>query len=185
MLRVYTCFGNIWTDDVCHACASPKHFLLNSWSISMWMYLKMQGRVGWDTNKAVGSNFSPRPNVLCTRPGWCEWNRTFSPENQCNDFLRSFSMPRNHKSMEHANHMRETFHPCPPDEKSVSGAKLCRLHIFSFMFLRCFSMLHVFFVHVCFRAMSFLCAVVLSSYASYAFANYIWLYGYAMYVYVG
>ena len=81
-------------------------------------------------------------------------------------------MPRNHKSMEHANHMRETFHPCPPDEKSVSGAKLCRLHVFSFMFLRCFSMLHVFF-HVCFRAMSFLCAVVLSSYASYAFANYI------------
>ena len=53
-------------------------------------------------------------------------------------------MPRNHKSMEHANHMRETFHPCPPDEKSVSGAKLWRLHIFSFMFLRCFSMLHVF-----------------------------------------
>ena len=50
--------------------------------------------------------------------------------------------------------------------------------------LRCFSMLHVFF-HVCFRATSFLCAVVLSSYASYAFANYIWLYGYAMYVYVG
>ena len=43
----------------------------------------------------------------------------------------------------------------------------------------------MFFFHVCFRAMSFLCAVVLSSYASYAFANYIWLYGYAMYVYVG
>ena len=51
--------------------------------------------------------------------------------------------------MEHANQMRETFHPCPPDEKSVSGAKLCRLHIFSFMFcdvFRCcmFSFTYVF-----------------------------------------
>ena len=79
-------------------------------------------------------------------------------------------MPRNHKSMEHANHMRETFHPCPPDEKSVSGAKLCRLHIFSFMFCDVFRCCMFSFTYV-FRATSFLCAVVLSSYASYAFAN--------------
>ena len=59
MLCVHTCFGNICTDVACHACASPKHFHLNPWFISLCMHLKMQGRVGWDTNKAVGSNFLP------------------------------------------------------------------------------------------------------------------------------
>ena len=81
-------------------------------------------------------------------------------------------MPRNHKSMEHANHMRETFHPCPPDEEKCEWSETLSIAYFLIYVLRCFSMLHVFF-HVCFRATSFLCAVVLSSYASYAFANYI------------
>ena len=54
-------------------------------------------------------------------------------KNQCDVFLRSFSMPRNHNSMGYANHMQEIFHPCPPDEKSESEAILS-IACFPFMF---------------------------------------------------